>query len=102
MITDKIERAADRLSELYDEAFGGKPNGRYRLAAKLLRALMDRRRIYADELELLRRALLERGRVLIDMDSFYIVMSANAFVNYRRANEDCLFAPPTDDRLAPR
>jgi len=28
--------------------------------------------------------------LLIDMDTFYVVLSANAFVNYRRANEDLL------------
>ena len=36
------------------------------------------------------RAMLERGYVLIDMDSFFVVMGANTFVNYRRANEECL------------
>ena len=36
------------------------------------------------------RGLFERGNVLIDMETFYIVMRANAFVNYRWANEECL------------
>jgi hypothetical protein len=26
----------------------------------------------------------------VDMDNFYVVMAANTFVNYRRANEECL------------
>ncbi len=30
----------------------------------------------------LARAVLERGYVLIDMDSFYVVLSANAFVRF--------------------
>jgi hypothetical protein len=38
----------------------------------------------------IQRALVERGYVLIDMDSFYVVMSANSFVNTRRANEECV------------
>jgi len=89
--SDAITIAADQLARLYDQEFGGKPNGRYRLAAKLLRNLLERRRIYPDDIEALSRALFERGFVLIDMDSFYVVMSANSFVNYRRVNEDSLF-----------
>lgn len=82
--------AADRLAALYNEPFGGKDTGRYRIAAKLVRALAGRRRLYEDDIRDLSRAMLERGFVLIDMDSFFVVMAANTFVNYRRANEECL------------
>lgn len=82
-----ISKTAERLSYLYDKDFGGKPSGRYRIPAKLLRELAGRRRLYEDDIRDISRALLERGFILIDMDSFYIVMSANAFVNYRRVNE---------------
>ena len=75
---------------LYSKAFGGKENGRYRISAKLVRDLAGRRRLYEDDIRELSRAMLERGFVLIDMDSFLVVMSANTFVNYRRANEECL------------
>ncbi|KUO58460.1 MAG: hypothetical protein APF80_01515 [Alphaproteobacteria bacterium BRH_c36] len=81
---------ADRLAALYNGPFGGKDNGRYRIAAKLVRALAGRRRLYEDDVRDLSRAMIERGFVLIDMDSFFVVMSANTFVNYRRANEECL------------
>ncbi len=81
---------ADRLCALYDREFGGKKSGRYRLPAKLLREFSGRRRLYEDDILKLSRALVERGYILIDMDSFYVVMSANTFVNYRRANEDLL------------
>jgi len=77
---------ADRLAALYN----GQDNGRYRIAAKLVRALAGRRRLYEDDVRDLSRAMIERGFVLIDMDSFFVVMSANTFVNYRRANEECL------------
>lgn len=81
---------AERLAGLYDESFGGKKSGRYRIPAKLMRELAQRRRLYESDITALGRALFERGFVLIDMDSFYVVMNANAFVNYRRANEDVL------------
>jgi hypothetical protein len=78
---------ADRLASLYERPFGGKEKGRYRIAMKLMRQLAGRRRLYQEDVQGIARALLERGYVLIDMDSFFVVMSANSFVNYRRTNE---------------
>jgi hypothetical protein len=79
------ETAAKRLAEMYTEEFGGKPSGRYRISRKLLAELVGQHRLYAEDVPALTRALLEEGFVLIDMESFFVVMSANAFVNYRRA-----------------
>jgi hypothetical protein len=85
-----LTTASDRLVDLYERPFGGKQSGRYRIAAKLVRQLAGRRRLYEDDVRELTRAMLERGYLLIDMESFFVVMSANTFVNYRRANEDCV------------
>ena len=79
------ETATKRLAEMYTKEFGGKPSGRYRISRKLLAELGGHRRLYAEDVTALTRALLEQGFVLIDMESFFVVMSANAFVNYRRA-----------------
>lgn len=87
---DWIAGTADRLAALHERTFGGKSSGRYRIAGKLVRQLAGRRRLYEDDMRVLARALFERGFVLIDMDGYYVVMSAKAFVNYRRANEDSL------------
>lgn len=81
------ETAAKRLAEMNAEEFGGKPSGRYRISRKLLAELVGQRRLYAEDVPALTRALLEEGFVLIDMESFFVVMSANAFVNYRRAGK---------------
>lgn len=83
-----ITKTADKLCALYTQEFGGKKSGRYRLPAKLMRTIAGRRRLYEDDIRDISRAVVERGFVLIDMDSFYVVMNANTFVNYRRANED--------------
>lgn len=85
-----IAQVADKLADLYMRPFGGKPKGRFRIAAKLVRQLAGRRRLYEDDVRELTRAMTERGYVMIDMDGFFVVMSSNTFVNYRRANEDCL------------
>lgn len=83
---------ADRLQALHGEAFGGKPAGRFRIPEKLLKEMMGRRRLYQEDRTALARALFERGFVLIDMDSFFVVMSANSFVNYRRVGKEALVA----------
>lgn len=83
------DTVADRLVSLYGEKFGGKDSGRYRVAAKAVRDAVGRRRFYEEDVRELTRAMFERGYVLIDMDSFFVVMSANSFVNYRRANDQC-------------
>ena len=88
-----ITTTAETLARLYSREFGGKSSGRYRIATKLVRNLMGRRRLYEDDVKALAQALYERGFVLIDMDSFFVVLSANTFVNYRRANEECLDEP---------
>ena len=51
---------------------------------------MGRKRLYSEDRTAISRALFELGYVLIDMDSFFVVMSSNAFVNYRRVSKDAL------------
>lgn len=83
-----MDSVATRLVELYSEEFGGKPSGRYRISAKLVRKLAGRRRLYEDDVRVLTRAMTELGFVLVDMETFFVVLNANTFTNYRRANED--------------
>jgi len=81
------DNEAKKLAEMYATEFGGKPSGRYRISRKILCEIVGRRRLYAEDITVLTRALLERGFVLVDMESFLVVMSANAFVNYRRVGK---------------
>ena len=83
-----MDMVATELVRLYEIEFGGKLNGRYRIALKLVRKIAARRRLYDDDVRSLKRAMFERGYVLIDMDGFFVVLSSNTFVNYRRANEE--------------
>lgn len=88
-----IDTAADALVALYDADFGGKASGRYRISRKLVGELLGRQRIYPEEIQRLARVLFEKGYVLIDMDTFFVVLGANTFVNYRRANAECIPVP---------
>ncbi|AHD03047.1 hypothetical protein [Leisingera methylohalidivorans] len=63
--------AAEVLARLYVRGFGGKASGRYRIPRKLLQKLCGKRRLYEEDIMSLARVLLEKGYVLIDMDSFF-------------------------------
>lgn len=78
---------AHELVRLYEAPFGGKQRGRYRISAKFLRQMAGRTRLYPEEIDAIGRALFEQGFVLIDLESFVVVLSQNTFVSYRRANE---------------
>ena len=86
----QYDDVAKQLQELYSKPFGGKAAGRFRVPEKLMKEMMGRRRLYPEDRTAIARALFERGYVLIDMDSFFVVMSANSFVNYRRVGKDTL------------
>lgn len=86
----QFQIAAGRMAALYTMSFGGKASGRFRMSSKQVKDLLGRKRLYEDDVEQLKRASLEAGFVLIDMDSFFVMLSANAFVNYRRVSAEAL------------
>ncbi len=88
-----LETIVDRLADLYERPFGGKPRGRYRVSMKLMCALFGRRRVWPDQIEALRRALYERGYVLVDLESYFVVVAVQTFASYRRVNEEGIGVP---------
>ncbi len=86
----QFQIAARQMATLYSKSFGGKVSGRFRMSSKQVKELLGCRRLYEDDIEQLKRAALEAGFVLIDMDSFFVMLSANAFVNYRRVSAEAL------------
>ena len=57
----QYDDVAQRLQQLYAEAFGGKASGRFRIPEKLLKEMMGRRRLYSEDRTAIARALFERG-----------------------------------------
>lgn len=88
--TGWAKSAARRLAALYEADFGARPKGRFRISMKHLRQLADRRRLYPEDLQALEREVYELGYVLIDLETFCVVISQRTFSNYRRVNEDAL------------
>lgn len=92
---------AGALVRLYEESFGGKERGRYRISTKYLRQIAGRKRLYAEEVDAIGRALFERGFVLIDLESFVVVLSQKTFDSYRRVNEAAISDSDADPDPGP-
>ena len=84
---ETCEMIAANLAALYEEPFGGKRRGRFRIPIKLVRRMLGQRRIWPGQTEAIGRALYELGYVLHDMESYWIVVSERTFASYRRVNE---------------
>lgn len=87
---DMVDALAQRLAELYETPFAGKERGRYRLSMKHLRRLIGQRRVYPETIAALTRALYERGYVLVDMESYFAILSQRTFSSYRRVNDSAI------------
>jgi hypothetical protein len=86
----KVEAVAQRLERLYETAFAGKARGRYRLSMKHIQQLTGCRRVYPETIRAVTRALYEKGYVLVDMETFFVVLSQRTFSSYRRVNDAVL------------
>ena len=83
-----VEQAvAGKLAELYDLDFGGKQRGRYRISMKHMRALTGRRRVPAAMIRGISEALFERGFILIDLETYFVVLADRTFRGYRRVSD---------------
>ena len=81
------EAVVERLAALYEQPFGGKKRGRYRISMKLMCRIFKQRRVWPEQCEALRRGLYERGYLLVDLETYFVVVSLQTFANYRRVNE---------------
>jgi len=87
---DPIERVrlvAERLVELYGVEFGGKERGRYRISMKHMRILTGRRRIPAEMIRSISEELFELGYILIDLETYFVILVDRTFRNYRRVSD---------------
>ncbi len=82
-----ISDIAQKIAALYDQPFGGKPSGRFRLSPKMLRKIADRKKLPDSFILELANELFERGFVFLDMETYYAVASARTFASYRRLGE---------------
>ena len=83
---------ADKLAKLYELPYGGKQRGRFRISTKLFCSLAGRRRLYEDDIRIITRELLERGFILIDMGTYFSILTAATASTYRRVNAEAVEA----------
>lgn len=92
---------AERLAALYEDKFGGKDRGRYRISMKQMRALTDRKRVPAEVIGQIGEEMFELGYVLIDLETFFVVLAQGTFRSYRRVSDSCISTPPTLEPAQP-
>ena len=78
---------AAQLAALYEMGFGGKERGRYRISMKHLKVLTGRKRVPSRVLRGIAEELFELGYVLIDMETFVVVLAQRTFSSYRRVSD---------------
>jgi len=74
---------AEALIQFYGIGFGGKRGGRYRVSRKYLRQITGRRRLGDDYLREVAEELFQRGFVLIDLETYFAILSQDLFNSYR-------------------
>ena len=85
-------QVAERLVRFYEVTFGGKDRGRYRFSMKQMRALTGRKRVPPKVIRSIGEELFELGYVLIDLETYFVVLAQGTFRSYRRVREGCLSA----------
>lgn len=90
-------RIAARLAALYEERFGGKERGRYRISMKQMRALTGRKRVPLEVIGKVGEEVFELGYVLIDLETFFVVLAQGTFGSYRRVSDSSLLGGAVTD-----
>jgi hypothetical protein len=83
----EARKIAETLVRMYDCEFGGKVRGRFRVSMKHMRKLAGRRRVHEELLRQIADQLYELGFVLIDLETYFVVVSQTTFRGYRRVND---------------
>ena len=72
------------LVRLFAERFGGAATGKFRISRKFLRQLAGRRKLPDDYVAVLAEHMFEAGFVLVECESYFVVLSQKQFASYRR------------------
>jgi hypothetical protein len=83
---------AERLVALYEVSFGGKERGRYRFSMKQMRALTGHKRVPPNLIRRIGEEVFELGYVLIDLETYFVVLAQATFRSYRRLSDGCMSA----------
>lgn len=73
----------DVLAKIYEQEFGGKERGRFKIARSSLRRLTGSKRLHDKALDDIADAALDAGYVLVDLGDYFAVVEETVMLNYR-------------------
>jgi len=71
------------LAKIYEQEFGGKERGRFKIARSSLRRLTGSKRLHDDALRDITDAAFEAGYVLVDLGDYFALVEEAVMLNYR-------------------
>ena len=78
------------LAAIYDQRFGGKESGRYRISRKFLREIARRRRISDEFVAEITDELFEQGLVIVNVETYFAVLSQSLLNSYRHVTKGAI------------
>lgn len=82
-----VDEVVEILIELHGLKFAGRSGGKYRISRKYFRQIAARRKLTAEFVALVTDALFERGYVLVDLETHFVVLRQGLFDSYRRVTD---------------
>src|SRR5262245_54249883 len=77
------EIIAKSLSQIYQETFGGKDRGRYKISRRNLRLLSGRKRLEDTTTAKIMESLYNLGFIMVDLGDDFAVVEEGVMLNYR-------------------
>jgi hypothetical protein len=77
------EQVADILDDIYEERFGGKKRGRYKISRVGLRQLSNRMTLKESIIELIIDEVNEYGYIMIEVEDGYALIEERIVANFR-------------------
>lgn len=82
-MTKNAHEVVAALEKIYEQEFGGKERGRFKIARASLRRLTGSKRLDDNVLRDIVNAAFDAGYVLIDLGDYFAVVEEAVMLNYR-------------------
>lgn len=74
---------AQALIDIYEQTFGGKNRGRFKISRSNLRRLSGRKRLEDTTIEKIADAAYDKGLIVVDLGDYFAVVEEGVMRNYR-------------------
>jgi hypothetical protein len=90
-MNESPESIAKSIAKIYEEAFGGKDRGRYKISRRNLRLLSGRKRLEDTTTAKIMDTLYNLGFIMVDLGDDFAVVEEGVMLNYRPVPKAVLF-----------